>query len=101
MVRRHGGREAAAVISGFCGQDVRAASLLVIHLFVYLFNSLIHSFICLHIFPFADSYRTADLQKAFCLGKKDLGWILDSICDISLVMCQVLQHVIVKPIISL
>lgn len=38
MVRRHGGREAAAVISGFRGQGVRAASWLVIHLFVYLFN---------------------------------------------------------------
>lgn len=67
---RGAGREAAAVISGFYGQGVRAASLLVIHSFAYLFNSLIHSFICLHVSPFADSYRTTDLQKAFCLGKK-------------------------------
>lgn len=79
VVRRHRGREAAAVIGGFCGQGVRAASLLdihlfVIHLFVYLFNSLIPSFICLRISPFADSYRTSDLQMALCLGRKtDLG----------------------------
>lgn len=67
-------REAAAVISGFCGQGVRAASLLVIHLFAYLFNSLIPSFICLHISLFADSYGTSDWQKALCLGRKtDLG----------------------------